>query len=773
MHIGCKKLVCVFCLLLVGILSFVFGAGEVYGDISGSASVNIHKEDALAITLSGDVTNGSASVNINVDNLNGVFNETGDITATVISTVANGYTLGMDSSTSALTSSGSEATIDELAESAEGYERASFPVNKWGYSLKTGNEYGNYFGMGDGVELQDVSEPTAGTVSTLRLGTKVDSTIPDGRYSTTIVFTLTAKPESRLYMQDVASWKNTLAINESVIAYDLRDGKDYWVTRLETDPAIPDERADCTGEGANRVCTQVWMTQNLDLELESNTKTFTHYDTDLGYTTNDANAVWTPQVATSSNIGDFTDEYGAERSYDSGEIYIYTSNSTSDDSIYTLAQCLEQGNTEYDCEHYHAGNLYNFYTVTALSATSNDNPITVSNANYSSMPNSICPAGWRLPTGATAADGYSDFDYLLYKNSVTADHGISTNVGYAIHLYGDENTNTTGFNNLRSQPLWFTRAGGANGGSLYNQTSYGNYWSSTVYSDPGAYVLDYYSGGIGLANAYHRYNGFSVRCVARAATEPEPQLTAMQDITSATCPTEPTTVVDSRDGEEYTIQQLADGNCWLLDNLRLDLTDPDVQDNLTADTTNASNATLDYLMNGGGTTSDQYATAGVSTNWNNTYSYSAPLIYTAGKNTTGTGGYMAGEYGVYYNYCAASAGSYCYGDGTSAGTSSGDATEDICPAGWRMPTGDSSGEYKALYTAYSSDYTSFVNALHTPLSGGFSNGSAHNQGSLGRFWSSTRSDNNGMYLLDVSTSNVYPRDGEYRFRGLSVRCILK
>jgi uncharacterized protein (TIGR02145 family) len=397
----------------------------------------------------------------------------------------------------------------------------------------------------------------------------------------------------------------------------------------------------------------------------------------------------------------------------------------------------------------------------------------VSNTQYSSMPNSICPAGWRLSTGATAADSYSDFDYLLYKNSVTAGHGINTDVGYATHLYGNENTTTVGFNNLRSQPLWFTRAGTARDGSLYYQASDGSYWSSTVYSDTIAYDLYYYTSYIYPAINYNRYFGFSVRCVARVDAEPEPQLTAIQDITPATCSTEPTTVVDSRDGKEYTIQQLADGNCWLLDNLRLDLTDPDVQDNLIADTTNASNTSLNHLINGGGTTSDQYANASVSADWNDSYSYSAPLVNTAYKDTTGTGGYAAGKYGVYYNYCAASAGSYCYGDGTSAGTSSGDATEDICPKGWRMPTSGSSGEYQALYTAYNSTYADFVNALRTPLSGYFHNDSAVSQGLIGNFWSSTRSSNSYMYVLRVGTSDVYPQGNGDRGNGSSVRCILK
>ena len=136
-----------------------------------------------------------------------------------------------------------------------------------------------------------------------------------------------------------------------------------------------------------------------------------------------------------------------------------------------------------------------------------------------------------------------------------------------------------------------------------------------------------------------------------------------------------------------------------------------------------------------------------------------------------------GKIGVYYNYCAASAGSYCYGDGTSYGTSSGNATEDICPAGWRLPTGGSSGEFNSLYSQYSSGSPSqvvaaFQTALASPLSGYFYSGTARNQGNYGLFWSSTRYSDSSMYRLYVNSSNVDPSDYNYRHYGYSVRCIL-
>jgi hypothetical protein len=219
----------------------------------------------------------------------------------------------------------------------------------------------------------------------------------------------------------------------------------------------------------------------------------------------------------------------------------------------------------------------------------------------------------------------------------------------------------------------------------------------------------------------------------------------------------------------------------MLDNLRLDLGNSAVLANTTADNTNASATSLNYMKNGGGITSDQYPTAKINNEaWTSSSQnyYSIPMTVSSGngwdKDTTVTSyGSGSGKIGVYYNFCAASAGSYCYGNGTSAGTSSGNAEEDICPAGWRMPTGGSSGEYQALYTAYSSNATNFRNALSTPLSGYFYDGSANDQGSGGVFWSSTRSNVSFMYLLYVYSSFVYPQSDDTRDSGFSVRCFLR
>lgn len=264
------------------------------------------------------------------------------------------------------------------------------------------------------------------------------------------------------------------------------------------------------------------------------------------------------------------------------------------------------------------------------------------------------------------------------------------------------------------------------------------------------------------------------------------------------------TVVDARDGTLYRVGRLADGNIWMLENLALDLTSSTVKTamrNSTDTKTNASYASINKLFNGGGTTSDKYPTAKLNnvawTSSSQNY-YSIPMMVKSGTcnnaycvnggtagspwsyadSTTatinGTTSRVQGKIGIYYNYCAASAGSYCYGNGTSQGTSSGNATEDICPAGWHMPSGDTAkGSYYYLYnTGYRANYNNFVDALSTPLSGYFYSGKADNQGNLGFFWSSTRYDNYSMYSLRVNSSDVRPRSLNDRNYGRSVRCVV-
>ncbi|MBR3270254.1 hypothetical protein IKG07_03350 [Candidatus Saccharibacteria bacterium] len=381
---------------------------------------------------------------------------------------------------------------------------------------------------------------------------------------------------------------------------------------------------------------------------------------------------------------------------------------------YTTSTVTVAGKTNsYDDDYITCNSTYGaYYNYAAASAKTITGSSNTNEAEYS-----ICPKGWRLPN--------------------------STEVINAVD-YG------TQFSPIQ-------------GGRYYNGTlgtSYGIWWSSTnsASQDYGRYLLMYNGTNMFYDpnNNDGRGDGIHVRCIKDDSDLPVMQNISQSELDSLMPNTGDTAMLkDNRDGGKYKVSKLADGNIWMLDNLALDLTDSSVQANLTESTTNASTASLTNLKNN------------VSSSWAD--AYNLPKINTASKNTTTTNyGAGNGKVGIYYNFCAASAGSYCYASG--AGT--GDASEDVCPSGWRMPTSGATGEYQKLYEAYGSNHSTYKAALSTPLSGYIVGGTTQYQNTYAVFWSSTRyTDGNYMHDLGVNASGVTPQNYGYRYYGFSVRCI--
>lgn len=289
--------------------------------------------------------------------------------------------------------------------------------------------------------------------------------------------------------------------------------------------------------------------------------------------------------------------------------------------------------------------------------------------------------------------------------------------------------------------------------------------SSTTFATP-YYQIGDGSNGVTLASKSSSIDYCTTNGVADA--------NCMQKMTSSNCTTTAKTATDSRDGETYLVQNLSDNKCWLLDNLRLDLTNSTTLNNLTTSNTHVDDASLTSLKSGNRSSGGRYATAGFSgSNWTSGYNNSRPMINVSGvfngnpytKDTTVTSyGFGSGKIGVYYNYCAASAGNYCYD--MYAGT--GNAEYDICPTGWKIPDTD---EYRALNIAYNNNAASFRVALATPLSGNFFNDSANGQGTFGYFWLSTYYNDNTMNYFRVYSSSMSLANLN-RWSGNSVRCVL-
>ena len=247
------------------------------------------------------------------------------------------------------------------------------------------------------------------------------------------------------------------------------------------------------------------------------------------------------------------------------------------------------------------------------------------------------------------------------------------------------------------------------------------------------------------------------------------------------------TLIDSRDNTTYMAGRLKDGKCWMLDNLALDPTNSTTAANMNASNTNATQEAITNLLNGGSSTAgwSSVAVENKITGWNTTSpnnAYEYPYVNNQSKNTLVTSYGPAStngqaKVGIYYNFCAASASTYCYAEGSGVDVPDTiiDAPQDICPANWRMPTGGNTGEYYSLAQKYGSDASntnSLQYNLSTPLSGNYYGSSAYYQGSLGYWWSSTYGSSNNMYDLYVYPTNVSPCHSYYRNYGRSMRCLM-
>lgn len=115
------------------------------------------------------------------------------------------------------------------------------------------------------------------------------------------------------------------------------------------------------------------------------------------------------------------------------------------------------------------------------------------------------------------------------------------------------------------------------------------------------------------------------------------------------------------------------------------------------------------------------------------------------------------------------------------GKTSGSSPRDICPKGWRLPTGSNDdGEFQALNAIYGSNsYDQFTGLYTTGGNGGFDlagsieSGALSNVGSSGRWWSSTASSSSYGYNLYLYNSSVNATISNYRNLGYSVCCIAK
>lgn len=159
-----------------------------------------------------------------------------------------------------------------------------------------------------------------------------------------------------------------------------------------------------------------------------------------------------------------------------------------------------------------------------------------------------------------------------------------------------------------------------------------------------------------------------------------------------------TTLTDARDNKSYLVRKLADGNCWMSQNLSLNLSTSKALTSSDTDLNSKASWTPTHTTQTGvgtvwGANNGQDHSS--SSGWNQYWAGGATFNTAGATAYGGTVGYA--QRGNYYNWFAATAGSGKSTDldstteaGTIAGTNrikAGAVQDSICPKGWRLPVG--------------------------------------------------------------------------------------
>ena len=808
--------------------------------------------------------------------------------------------------------------------------------NTWGYAISTdnGTSWSNFSGLPiyteDGKQLASTDSPANDAIK-FKINAKAATSQPAGDYTNVINFkvvvnvppksfddvfnsdpTTPRDPETHLPTMQAMTGNVCDTVEEVDTEYQLTDSRDhktYYISKLK--------------DG------HCWMTQNLDLDLD-NTKTYTHGDTDLGWGSDKTTTSWKPDESTipassipsDGYVRNWNNSNTLPSSLDAGDWYWIGNWKRNGVDTWYEGEILGYDYLDLDNdgaadkfsrtpyagngEHGHVGNYYNWTAAIASNDSSGYSSSTAGNISRNPQ-NSICPAGWRLPTASVDEDVQwttDEFKRLstLYGNTIRNDKSFTADplwlvrgghlsgpmyspgyTGYYItstvnnansnrkicfynlstnecssaeshRFYGESvrclarddrvlislNRNggsgttapvqTKRNQTVRLSPNQFTNSGYVFNGWNTEPDGKGDGYGDKAYVTPSGYMVLYAqwkqddgtSTGITIQRAYElayteQGKGMYIRNQDGSYHEMQPDETvsgdtdtrfAMQDINltyNGTKVCDLVTVVgdqyqalDVRDWKLYYISKLADGRCWMTQNLDLDLSSSEA---LTPDTTDIPSAWTPSLSTNDDyidTTTEQ-TQASSSRSGNEPGSLDFGDYYWNGKTGSGTSASPLTDYfsssgnphyhlGNYYTFAAATATNN--GSAYESGTV---VNQSICPSGWTLPdTSDSSASMNGLNTLYRSNGPTNAPLYMTPAASISVNYSEYNGRYSNYFSSSYFTLNrvspdssctdgecykaryfhpggaNGMPSPDVAP-NAYPIIP--RFLAISVRCI--
>jgi uncharacterized protein (TIGR02145 family) len=237
---------------------------------------------------------------------------------------------------------------------------------------------------------------------------------------------------------------------------------------------------------------------------------------------------------------------------------------------------------------------------------------------------------------------------------------------------------------------------------------------------------------------------------------------------------------DIRNNQTYKVKRMADGKCWMVDNLKYageehaTLSNVDGTKGLTYNNTSGAYNTV----NGSGTPQSD-------TNFDKAF-YNNPMSTKYCSGTTNIPANSLTRCGYLYSWYATTAGTGKYEEGTQYSN----VTGSICPTNFHLPK-SYDGKNGALSSTTdfpylngmmrngggaSTDKAYFYNWLPANswlgIYSGYWVNSLGNQGAYGFFWSSTVSSGPFGYILRFDGSTVNPASIVSKYYGQGVRCVI-
>ncbi|MBQ6436154.1 hypothetical protein IJJ27_01160 [bacterium] len=230
-------------------------------------------------------------------------------------------------------------------------------------------------------------------------------------------------------------------------------------------------------------------------------------------------------------------------------------------------------------------------------------------------------------------------------------------------------------------------------------------------------------------------------------------------------------LLDPRDHRSYRVRRFDDDGtagqssgdqCWMIDSLRFGGNYGEI-DGCSA---NSGEGNFTYAWCGGSSASG--CTSGGSRNATQAQETFSQGFYGHCRQTTTDSSY-------FYDWVAAMQSTLAY---QGSATAFDAPQQGLCPTGWHLPSGGSSGEFKALATNYGTNGSAVTN-FWTDVSkwngsktgdASYTTGDLDDVGSKNYYWSSTKSANNYAYTLYLYTTVGATTTG-YKGRGHQIRCI--